>query len=101
MTIPSTRSGARHRRDIGYAYGGYLRDKLINPSGADGLLYGNPKQLMIQAFAVIAAVVYTLVVTFAIYKLIDMIIGVRVGERDEVIGLDLTQHREGAYTILE
>ena len=65
------------------------------------MLYGNPKQLLIQAFAVLATVIYTLVVTYALYKLVDMLIGVRVVERDEVIGLDLTQHREGAYTVLE
>ena len=86
---------------LGTLMTGIFATKLINPSGADGLMYGNPKQLLIQGLAVLATVVYTLIVTFAIYKIVDLLIGVRVAERDEVIGLDLTQHREGAYTILE
>jgi len=86
---------------LGTLMAGVFATKLINPAGANGLLYGNPKQVLIQAFAVLATTVYTLVVTFAIYKIVDVIIGVRVAEREEVIGLDLTQHREGAYTILE
>jgi len=36
-----------------------------------------------------------------IYKLVDILIGVRVGEQEELMGLDLTQHRERAYTVLE
>jgi ammonia channel protein AmtB len=40
-------------------------------------------------------------VTFVIYKLIDFFMRVRVTEKDEVMGLDLTQHRERAYTIIE
>jgi Amt family ammonium transporter len=36
-----------------------------------------------------------------IYKVIDSIIGVRVDEKEEAMGLDLTQHHERAYTVLE
>jgi ammonium transporter, Amt family len=46
-------------------------------------------------------VVYTGVVTFIIYKLVDIFVGVRVDEKSEAMGLDLTQHREWAYTVLE
>jgi Amt family ammonium transporter len=86
---------------LGTLLAGIFATKLINPAGANGLLYGNPKQLAIQAFAVLVTVVYTLIVTYIIYKIVDALVGVRVEERDEVIGLDLTQHREGAYTVLE
>ncbi|TBR16781.1 ammonium transporter, partial [bacterium] len=44
---------------------------------------------------------YTFVVTFIIYKFVDIFFGMRVKEKEELIGLDLTQHRERAYTILE
>jgi Amt family ammonium transporter len=39
--------------------------------------------------------------TYIIYKLIDIVIGMRATEKDEIMGLDLSQHHEGAYTVLE
>lgn len=80
---------------------GLFATKLVNPAGADGLFFGNPGQFAIQAIAVASTLVYSFVVTFIIYKLVDVIIGVRVKEKDEVMGLDLTQHHESAYTVLE
>jgi Amt family ammonium transporter len=80
---------------------GIFASKAINPAGADGLLFGNPKQLLIQLVAVGVTVAYTFVVTAFIYKLVDMFIGVRVSEKEELMGLDLTQHHERAYTVLE
>ena len=74
---------------------------LINPAGANGLFYGNPKQLLIQLVGVAVAVSYTFLATFAIYKLVDIFFRMRVSEKDELVGLDLTQHRERAYTVLE
>ncbi|MDP2904703.1 MAG: ammonium transporter [Candidatus Omnitrophota bacterium] len=80
---------------------GLFASKAVNAAGANGLFFGNPKQLLIQALAVLVIAAYTFVVTFVIYKLVDLVIGVRVDESDELIGLDLTQHREQAYTVLE
>lgn len=80
---------------------GLFASKAVNPAGADGLFYGNPKQLLIQAAAVAVTVVYSLVLTFVIYKIVDVICGARVTEKEEAIGLDLTQHHERAYTMIE
>ncbi|MDD5166938.1 MAG: ammonium transporter [Candidatus Omnitrophica bacterium] len=80
---------------------GLFASKLVNPAGADGLFFGNPKQLFIQALAVLVTVGYTFIVTLAIYKLVDLLIGVRVKEEEELMGLDITQHHERAYTVLE
>ena len=80
---------------------GLFASKLINPAGANGVFFGNPKQFLIQLVTVGVTIVYTAVVTFIIYKLVDIFIGIRVDEKSEAIGLDLTQHRERAYTILE
>ena len=80
---------------------GIFATKAVNPAGADGLLAGNPRQLLIQCFGVLAAALYTFVVTWVIYKFVDIFLRVRVKEREEVMGLDLTQHREQAYTIME
>jgi Amt family ammonium transporter len=80
---------------------GLFASKAINPAGADGLFYGNPKQFLIQAAAVGVTVIYSFIVSYIIYKVINIFIKVRVTEKDETIGLDLTQHHENAYTVLE
>jgi Amt family ammonium transporter len=80
---------------------GLFASKLVNPAGADGLFFGNPKQFLIQLATVGITIVYTAVGTFVIYKLVDLFIGMRVDEKTEAIGLDLTQHHERAYTVLE
>jgi Amt family ammonium transporter len=80
---------------------GLFASKAVNPAGADGLFFGNPKQFFIQAVAVLVTIIYSLVVTIIIYKLVDLLVGIRVSEKEELMGLDLTQHRERAYTVLE
>jgi len=80
---------------------GLFASKLINPAGADGLFFGNPRQLLIQVVGILVATGYTFVVTLIICKFVDIFVGMRVKEREEIIGLDLTQHRERAYTMLE
>lgn len=80
---------------------GLFASKAVNPLGADGLFFGNPKQFLIQAIAVLVTVVYAIVATLIIYKVINALMGIRVNEKEEVMGLDLTQHRERAYTVLE
>jgi ammonium transporter, Amt family len=80
---------------------GLFASKAVNAAGADGLFYGNPKQFLIQLTAVAVAVAYTAVITLVIYKFVDIFFRIRVSEKEELIGLDLTQHRERAYTVLE
>ncbi len=80
---------------------GLFASKLVNLAGADGLFFGNTKQFLIQLATVGITIVYTAVVTFIIYKLVDLFIGMRVDEKTEAMGLDLTQHHERAYTVLE
>jgi len=80
---------------------GLFASKAVNSSGADGLFFGNPKQFLVQLTAVGATLIYSFVATMIIYKVVDLIIGVRVDEKEEAMGLDLTQHHERAYTILE
>jgi Amt family ammonium transporter len=70
-------------------------------NGAKGLIQGNLHQLKVQALASVSTIAYTIAVTFVILKLIDMTIGVRVSEKNEVMGLDLTEHNERAYTLVD
>jgi Amt family ammonium transporter len=80
---------------------GIFAEKLINPAGNNGLLFGNPSQFSIQLVAVVAAAIYAFVGTFLILKVLNLIIGLRVNEEEEVMGLDVTQHKESAYTLID
>jgi ammonium transporter, Amt family len=80
---------------------GLFASTAVNSAGANGLFFGNATQLLTQAVAVGATVVYSGVGTLILYKIIDAVIGMRVTEKDEALGLDLTQHREAAYTLIE
>jgi Amt family ammonium transporter len=76
---------------------GLLATKTVNPGGADGLFYGNPKLLAIQALAVAAVLVYSFVVTYALLMVLEKIMGLRVSREDEMMGLDLSEHGEAGY----
>ena len=71
----------------------------VNSAGGNGLLYGNPQQLLTQVIAVLVSWIYSGVMTFVILKAIDAVIGLRVPEEEEVLGLDTTQHGEVAYQL--
>jgi Amt family ammonium transporter len=64
---------------------------------SDGLVYGNAAQLGDQALAALAAPVYAFLATFLLLKLMGALFPLRVTEREEALGLDLTQHGEDAY----
>jgi ammonium transporter, Amt family len=66
-------------------------------TGLKGLIDGNPGQVLIQLAAVGATIAYAVVATFAIIKLVDAILGIRISARDEELGLDLSTHGEVAY----
>ena len=83
---------------FGALFTGFFASTLINDAGANGLFFGNPKQVGIQALSVLCAWVYSFVVSFIILKVIDAVMGLRVNEEDESTGLDLSQHGEVGYT---
>ena len=76
---------------------GIFASTAVNPGGVDGLLAGNPGQFFIQLKGVVVVSVYAFVVSWVIFKLIDMVIGLRLADEDEVAGLDSTEHSETAY----
>ena len=86
---------------IGALATGLFATTAVNSAGVNGLFYGNPKQFMTQLIAVGITIVWSAVMTFIILKVIDLVMGVRVKEKEEAIGLDLTQHHESAYTLIE
>jgi ammonium transporter, Amt family len=64
---------------------------------SDGLAYGNGELLKWQALAALATPVYAFVMTFAILKVIGLLLPLRATEHDESLGMDVTQHGEEAY----
>jgi Amt family ammonium transporter len=83
---------------VGAVLTGLFATTTINSGAANGLFYGNPSQLWIQIVAVAAAWVFSAVMTFIILKIVNVIVPLRVSEKEEAMGLDLSQHSEVAYS---
>ena len=78
---------------------GLFASRAINPLGADGMMAGGDSSLFgSQLVAVISVVAFAFIGTYAILKLIEGSIGLRVAPEEEATGLDLTQHNERAYS---
>jgi len=80
---------------------GLFASKAVNAAGADGFFFGGSGLFLKQLIAVGATLAYAVIVTFILYKIVDVVLGIRIEERDEEMGLDLSQHHERAYTIIE
>jgi len=78
---------------------GLFATTAVNANGANGLVHGHPTQLLIQLTAVLAVMAFSAAATWLILKAIDLTIGLRVPEQEEVLGLDTTQHGELAYQL--
>ncbi len=81
---------------VGALLTGVFAQKSINGL-ADGALFGNPGQLMIQGTAILSVIVFSFVVSFILLKLIGLVIPLRATDPEEVEGLDISQHGEEAY----
>ena len=77
---------------------GIFASTMINPSGVDGLLFGNPDQLWIQAVGIAVAAVMGFGGTWVILQVIKHLIGIRVSKEVEEVGLDISEHAESAYS---
>jgi Amt family ammonium transporter len=77
---------------------GLFASTMVNPDGANGLFLGNPGQLWIQFLSVAVTCLFAFTMTFVILKVLDLLMGLKVSEEDEVRGLDVTQHSEAGYS---
>ncbi|ACT02180.1 ammonium transporter [Paenibacillus sp. JDR-2] len=80
---------------------GIFASTKVNPAGADGLIHGNAKQVLIQCVDVLVAIGLAAVGTFVILKAISLFTTLRVTEEQELTGLDLSLHGENAYNTFE
>jgi Amt family ammonium transporter len=78
---------------------GLFASLAVNAAGANGLFFGNPKQLGLQALAVAVVSVYSFVISWGLLKILDFAMGLRVTSGEEVCGLDLTEHQEAGYSM--
>jgi len=76
---------------------GVFAEKAINSAGNNGLLFGNPHQLLVQILAVVAVGIYSFVATWIILKIVAVGVPLRVSSSDEEEGLDTSVHGEPAY----
>lgn len=75
---------------------GLFASKTVNASGADGLVFGNLHQFWVQLFSACFIAGFSFVITYIIAKVIDGLVGLRVKENEELVGLDISQHAETA-----
>lgn len=83
---------------LGAILTGVFADPSINSSGK-GLLYGNPHQVLVQLEACLIVASYTFIMSLIIFKVVDIVMGLRVKEEREIEGLDNSIHGENAYNI--
>ena len=86
---------------IGALATGLFASKAVNAGGNNGLFFGNPAQFGIQAIAVLATIAYAVIMTVILLTILKAVMGLRVSDDEETIGLDHTQHKESAYTLLD
>ena len=73
---------------------GVFATKTVNAAGADGLLYGSPTFFLAQLNGAVLVVVFSFVMSFVIFKLINLVQPIRVSAEEEEEGLDASQHNE-------
>jgi Amt family ammonium transporter len=79
---------------VGMLMTGIFATKTVNAGGNDGLWYGNMSFFLIQLKALSIVVSYSFIVSFLIFKFINLVMPMRVSVEDEALGLDATQHNE-------
>jgi Amt family ammonium transporter len=86
---------------IGGIIGAILTGVFASPaiqSSYSGLLYGNAKQLGIQLIATVVTMAFSALMTYILYKIVDSLVGIRANQKEEIAGLDISQHNEMALS---
>jgi Amt family ammonium transporter len=82
---------------VGALATGVFATKVINKDGADGLLAGNPHQLVVQGIAVLATIAFVGIMTPIVVLAVNAVTKIRITLADELAGVDTTEHREEGY----
>ncbi len=84
---------------LGAILTGVFATKLVNEAGADGLLAGNAKLVVIQLVAVAATVAYSFLASWLLATVTHKLVGLRATSSSEITGLDAVEHQERAYAL--
>ncbi len=84
---------------VGTLMAGLFASVAINAAGANGAFFGNPKQFFVQVEAISLVALYSFVVSFAVLKVLDATMGLRIHADHETEGLDISQHGEAGYAL--
>lgn len=79
---------------VGMLLTGLLASKIVNPAGANGWLNGNFTLFLHQMLGMLLVVAYSFLMGMAIFKIVNLILPIRVSEEEEELGLDISQHDE-------
>ncbi|MET3112650.1 Amt family ammonium transporter [Pedobacter sp. CG_S7] len=79
---------------VGMLLTGVFATKTVNAAGVDGLFYGNPEFFFTQLKGVVIVVLFSFVMAFLVFKVINLIQPIRVTSEEEEAGLDASQHNE-------
>jgi ammonium transporter len=84
---------------LGAVLTGVFCYKAINDAGANGLVSGNPSQVLIQLYAAVVSAVFSLILSLLIVKVVDAVFGFATDARSETEGLDRTEHGEVGFDL--
>jgi Amt family ammonium transporter len=82
---------------LGMLATGFFASLAVNPGGADGLFMGNGALLLKQLLGIVVVATYAFVATWILGKVVGFLVGLRVSQSEETVGLDISQHGERAY----
>src|SRR5512137_1398069 len=82
----------------GMVAAGLFATVAVNSGGANGMFFGNPRQIGIQILAVIVTMVFSFSMTYVLAKALNGSIGLRVSPMEEEVGLDISSHGERSYS---
>ena len=77
--------------------GVFATQTITGEGGVQGALYGDWNQLWIQIVATAATIVFSAVMTWILFRIVDALVGIRASKESESVGLDISEHGEIAY----
>lgn len=69
----------------------------INPAGANGLFYGDTSLFFAQIISIVIAIIFAVVGSTVLYKIVNSFVTIRADENEEIVGLDIVEHGERGY----
>ena len=75
----------------------FATQAITGEGGAQGALYGNWSQLWVQFIATLATILFSALMTWLLFKIVDKLVGIRISSKSESVGLDISEHGEIAY----